>query len=55
MFKKANIIKYMQACKEINIAFVPYEEQVIIYILKNQKKIINHPLRNNKLNNSNNY
>lgn len=28
-FKKANVVKYMKACKEINIAFVPYEEQVI--------------------------
>lgn len=33
MFKKANIVKYMKACKEINIAFVPYEEQVNFFFL----------------------
>lgn len=26
--KGSNIVKYMKACKEINIAFIPYEEQV---------------------------
>lgn len=29
MFKKANVVKYMKACTEINISFIPYEEQVI--------------------------
>lgn len=33
MFKKANVVKYMKACKEINIAFIPYEEQVSLKIL----------------------
>lgn len=28
LFKKSNVVKYMKACKEINVAFIPYEEQV---------------------------
>lgn len=28
MLKTARVKKYMKACKEINIAFIPYEEQV---------------------------
>lgn len=30
MLKKSNVVKYMKACKEINIAFIPYEQQVIL-------------------------
>lgn len=29
MFKKANVVRHMKACTEINIAFIPYEQQVI--------------------------
>lgn len=28
MFKRENVVKYMKCCTEINIAFIPYEEQV---------------------------
>lgn len=26
--KRSNVVKFMKACKEINIAFIPYEAQV---------------------------
>ncbi|XP_055325717.1 protein ROP isoform X2 [Sitodiplosis mosellana] len=28
MIKNSNVVKFMKACKEINIAFIPYEQQV---------------------------
>lgn len=31
MIREANVRKCMKACTEINIAFIPYEEQVKIY------------------------
>lgn len=29
--KRSNLVKYMKACKEVNIAFIPYEQQVNIF------------------------
>lgn len=28
MMQRSNLTRYLKACKEINIAFIPYEEQV---------------------------
>lgn len=28
MIRRSNLTRYLKACKEINIAFIPYEEQV---------------------------
>lgn len=33
MLKKSNVVKFMKACKEINIAFIPYEQQVTFYFI----------------------
>ena len=33
LLKRSNVIKYMKACKEINIAFIPYEEKVRILLI----------------------
>lgn len=31
--KRSNVVKFMKACKEVNIAFIPYEQQVTIFSL----------------------
>lgn len=31
LMKGSNLVKHMKSCKEINIAFIPYEEQVIVF------------------------
>lgn len=33
MLQKSKVVNYMKTCKEINIAFIPYEQQVIIFKL----------------------
>lgn len=33
IIKRANITRFIKACKEINIAFIPYEEQVTTRLL----------------------
>lgn len=50
MFKKSNVVKYMKACKEINVAFIPYEAQVIYvvllkFVLNMDNELIHHFLQ----------
>lgn len=33
LLKKSNVVKFMKACKEVNIAFIPYEQQVNFLVL----------------------
>lgn len=32
LLKKSNVVKFMKACKEVNIAFIPYEQQVNFFL-----------------------